>query len=110
MATAGQPHSTGRPLRQRLGHGVRSTAAPHRLNDGWPRAIRPVTSLRGQDDQLVTASQAAEWAKATSREFTLTELPDGHMYLTQRAGDILRVAHDAAIHRPKAQGQTAPAR
>ena len=70
----------------------------------------PITSLRGHDDQLVTADQAAEWAKATSREFRLTGLPGGHMYLTQRAGDILRVAHDAAAQRPKAQGQTAPAR
>lgn len=56
----------------------------------------PITSLRGCDDQLVTADHAAEWARATSREFELTELPGGHMYLIQGADDILRVARDAA--------------
>jgi surfactin synthase thioesterase subunit len=70
----------------------------------------PITSLRGQDDQLVTADHAAEWAKATSLEFKLTELPGGHMYVTQGADEILRVACDAAAQRPKAPGQTVSAR
>jgi surfactin synthase thioesterase subunit len=69
----------------------------------------PVTSLRGVDDQLVTADQAAEWAKTTSREFGLIELPGSHMYLTQGADDILRVVRDAAAQVRNAPGQTASA-
>jgi surfactin synthase thioesterase subunit len=67
----------------------------------------PITSLRGRDDQLVLADQAAEWAKATSRGFELTELPGSHMYVTEGADDILRVARDAARPAGKTQGQTA---
>lgn len=70
----------------------------------------PITSLRGRDDQLITADHAAEWATATSREFEFIELPGGHMYLTQSAGDIVRVARDAAAQARKAPGQTASAR
>ncbi|RSM90721.1 thioesterase [Kibdelosporangium aridum] len=42
----------------------------------------PITALRGSSDSLVSSDQAAAWAKATSKDFTLTELPGGHMYLT----------------------------
>ena len=69
----------------------------------------PITSLRGRDDGLVTADHAAEWSKATSLEFDLKELPGSHMYITQGADDILRVARDAAAQRRKAPGQTASA-
>jgi surfactin synthase thioesterase subunit len=69
----------------------------------------PITSLRGHDDQLVTADHAAEWARATSREFELIEPTGSHMYITQGADDILRVARDAASQLRKAQGQTASA-
>jgi surfactin synthase thioesterase subunit len=69
----------------------------------------PITSLRGHDDQLVTAGHAAEWAKATNREFELIELPGSHMYITQGADDILRVARDAAAQVRNAPGQTASA-
>jgi surfactin synthase thioesterase subunit len=69
----------------------------------------PITSLRGRDDELVTADSAAEWSKATSLEFELKELPGGHMYITQDADDILRVARDAAAQLRKAPGQTASA-
>lgn len=70
----------------------------------------PITSLRGRDDQLVTAVHAAEWARATSREFELTELPGSHMYLTQGADEILRVARDAAAQLRTGPAQTAAAR
>jgi surfactin synthase thioesterase subunit len=70
----------------------------------------PITSLRGHDDQLVTADHAAEWAKATSREFELRELPGSHMYITQGADEILRLAGDAASQLRNAPGQTASAR
>ncbi|WP_242586314.1 alpha/beta fold hydrolase [Streptomyces sp. MST-110588] len=42
----------------------------------------PVTSLRGADDTLVTRAQAEEWRQATRAAFRATELPGGHMYLT----------------------------
>jgi len=70
----------------------------------------PITSLRGRDDQLVTADHAAEWAGATSREFELAELPGSHMYITQSADEILRVASDAASQLRNAPGQTASSR
>jgi surfactin synthase thioesterase subunit len=70
----------------------------------------PITSLRGRDDQLVTAQHAAEWARATSREFKLTELPGSHMYLTQGADEILRVAQDTALQLRRTQGQPTSAR
>ena len=75
---------------------------------GGPLAA-PITSLRGRDDGLVTADHAAEWSKATSLEFDLKELPGSHMYITQGADDILRVARDAAAERRKAPGLTASA-
>jgi surfactin synthase thioesterase subunit len=70
----------------------------------------PITSLRGRDDQLVTAEHAAEWAKATSREFKLTELPGSHMYVTQGADEILRVARDTALQLRRTPGQPTSAR
>jgi surfactin synthase thioesterase subunit len=70
----------------------------------------PITSLRGYDDELVTADHAAEWAKATSREFEFRELPGSHMYITQGADEILRVARDAAAQLRRASGKTASAR
>ena len=70
----------------------------------------PITSLRGRDDQLVTADQAAEWARATSREFQLAELPGSHMYITQSGDEILGMASDAASQLRKAPGQTTSAR
>lgn len=57
----------------------------------------PVTALRGSDDELVSAEQAAGWATATSAEFELVELPGGHMYLAgagrELTGLIDRTAH-----------------
>jgi surfactin synthase thioesterase subunit len=70
----------------------------------------PITSLRGRDDQLVTAENAAEWARATSREFELAELPGSHMYITQGDDEILRLSGDAASQLRNAPGQTASAR
>jgi surfactin synthase thioesterase subunit len=69
----------------------------------------PITSLRGSDDQLVTAEGAAEWATATSREFELVNLAGGHMYLVHDADPILRIAQDEARTWQGAHGQPAPA-
>ncbi|GGV89045.1 alpha/beta fold hydrolase [Streptomyces massasporeus] len=43
----------------------------------------PITSLRGTDDALVSRARAEEWRQATTAAFRLTELPGGHMYLTE---------------------------
>ncbi|MGW4548024.1 thioesterase II family protein [Streptomyces violaceorubidus] len=51
----------------------------------------PITSIRGANDTLVTAGEAAAWSKVTSREFTYAELPGGHMYLTDDARELLRL-------------------
>lgn len=68
----------------------------------------PITSLRGRDDELVSADRAAEWAKATSMDFEYADLPGGHMYLVEDPGEILRVALNAAIPWQRAAGNTAP--
>jgi len=41
----------------------------------------PVTAMRGVDDALVPADDAAQWAKTTSGPFGTVEIPGGHMYL-----------------------------
>ena len=57
----------------------------------------PVTALRGADDELVSAEQAAAWATATSAGFELVELPGGHMYLADSGRELL-VLVDRAVH------------
>ncbi|MGI5261098.1 thioesterase II family protein [Streptomyces angustmyceticus] len=49
----------------------------------------PVTCLRGADDVLVTEWDAREWHTSTTGPFTYTELPGGHMYLTDAAPRLL---------------------
>jgi surfactin synthase thioesterase subunit len=49
----------------------------------------PISSIRGSSDGLVTADQAREWRKATTGEFTYTEFPGDHMYLVDRARELL---------------------
>ncbi|RNL78163.1 thioesterase II family protein [Halostreptopolyspora alba] len=51
----------------------------------------PICSLRGRSDGLVSAKQAQEWRRATTGEFGYTEFPGDHMYLVDRAGDVLDV-------------------
>jgi surfactin synthase thioesterase subunit len=50
----------------------------------------PIISLRGREDHLVSSEQAGQWATATSKDFTLVEVPGGHMYLTGGAEPVLR--------------------
>nr|CTQ88805.1 Thioesterase in siderophore biosynthesis gene cluster [Kibdelosporangium sp. MJ126-NF4] len=54
----------------------------------------PITALRGDSDSLVSADQAAGWAKVTSRDFTYTEVPGGHMYLTIEVAAVVRLIQD----------------
>jgi surfactin synthase thioesterase subunit len=49
----------------------------------------PVTALRGRADAVVSADEANEWARATTEKFTLTEFDGAHMYLLDRATELL---------------------
>lgn len=51
----------------------------------------PITSIRGSEDELVSAEQAAEWTAATSTECRLRELPGNHMYLVDSPADLVRL-------------------
>ncbi|MFG2521037.1 thioesterase II family protein [Streptomyces sp. NPDC048527] len=51
----------------------------------------PITAVRGCDDELVDSAQLGQWAKATSAGLTTGELVGGHMYLTDKAPDLLRL-------------------
>jgi len=51
----------------------------------------PITSIRGNHDELVSASQAAEWATATSRGWQTVELPGNHMYLIDSPVELVRL-------------------
>ncbi|ATZ22045.1 Linear gramicidin dehydrogenase LgrE [Streptomyces lavendulae subsp. lavendulae] len=60
----------------------------------------PITALRGADDDLVSAMECAQWVEATTGGFVSTELPGGHMYLTESAGDVLRIVTEALLEGP----------
>jgi surfactin synthase thioesterase subunit len=49
----------------------------------------PITSIRGADDQLVSAAEAAEWAEATTGGFRTVEVPGGHMYLAESPASLV---------------------
>jgi surfactin synthase thioesterase subunit len=51
----------------------------------------PVLALRGRDDELVSAAEAAEWSRATTGKLTTAEPDGGHMYLTENPGALLRL-------------------
>ena len=56
----------------------------------------PITSLRGREDHLVGADEAARWAAETTAGFRSVEVDGGHMYLTEteRAAALLRTIAD----------------
>ncbi|MEU7134970.1 alpha/beta fold hydrolase [Streptomyces sp. NPDC046261] len=59
----------------------------------------PITCLRGDDDALVAADEAARWSTVTTGPFVYTERPGGHMYLLDAPEDLLRlVAADLHPH------------
>ncbi|MFD9904201.1 thioesterase II family protein [Streptomyces sp. NPDC059063] len=55
------------------------------------RVSVPITSLRGDDDGLVTAEEAQQWRDATTGEFNYVEFPGGHMYLVDQGREVLDV-------------------
>ncbi|MDQ1740446.1 MAG: hypothetical protein QOE53_2098 [Pseudonocardiales bacterium] len=60
----------------------------------------PITSIRGADDELVSAEQAAEWQAATTAGCELREVPGNHMYLIDSPAELVRLM--AAELAPKA--------
>ncbi|HEX6872760.1 MAG TPA: alpha/beta fold hydrolase [Micromonosporaceae bacterium] len=55
------------------------------------RLAVPITSIRGDQDELVSAEEAAQWADATTAEFHRVEVPGGHMYLVDSPASLVRV-------------------
>lgn len=51
----------------------------------------PITSIRGSEDELVSAEQAAEWNAATSAGCQLREVPGNHMYLVDSPAELVRL-------------------
>lgn len=64
------------------------------------RLPAPISSLRGAEDQLVSAYAAAEWVAATSRAFALRCMDGGHMYMVADPGQVLRVAREQVTVSP----------
>ncbi|MEV7642310.1 alpha/beta fold hydrolase [Streptomyces rubiginosohelvolus] len=57
----------------------------------------PVISVRGREDTLVGAAEAAEWGRATTGKLTVAEPAGGHMYLAARPGELLELVA-AEVH------------
>lgn len=51
----------------------------------------PITSIRGSEDELVSAEQAAEWSVATTAGCRLREVPGNHMYLVDSPAELVRL-------------------
>jgi len=49
----------------------------------------PICSLRGSYDGLVDAAEAQQWRDATTGGFSCAEFPGDHMYLVDRAPEVL---------------------
>jgi surfactin synthase thioesterase subunit len=62
----------------------------------------PVVALRGMEDELVSADQAAQWAGATTGAFTYRGMEGAHMYLVdaaQAAADLIGDELGCAVYR-----------
>ncbi|PYC69273.1 thioesterase [Micromonospora arborensis] len=57
----------------------------------------PITAVVGRDDALVPLGKAAGWSTSTSKDFTLHDLPGGHMYLTDSVERVLSLI-DVTVH------------
>jgi surfactin synthase thioesterase subunit len=56
----------------------------------------PVTAVRGSRDHMVTADDCAGWARWTTQDCTVVELPGGHMYLAEDPAPVLEMFADLA--------------
>jgi surfactin synthase thioesterase subunit len=63
---------------------------------GRPLEI-PVTSVRGDHDELVSREEAGEWQSATGLPLRLIEIPGGHMYLAETPGKLLRLIESLVV-------------
>ncbi|MFE4612981.1 thioesterase II family protein [Streptomyces niveus] len=64
----------------RICHGYRHTPGP-------PLPV-PVHALTGTDDPLLSPESAAEWAEHAGAGFALYELPGGHLFIRDAAGQV----------------------
>lgn len=70
-------------------------AAPSNVVDS------PITALRGQSDTLVSGTDLGGWADATrSPFFDIEALRGGHMYLTERFGDVTDLVAQRSTREP----------
>lgn len=78
-------------LREMLLPTLRADVAMHEnyLAPSSTPLAAPVTSIRGADDELVTAEQSAQWAAATSVGWRAVELPGNHMYLVDSPAELV---------------------
>ncbi|MET7996136.1 alpha/beta fold hydrolase [Amycolatopsis sp. NPDC005232] len=49
----------------------------------------PITVLRGEHDELVSAADAAGWAEVGGSGVDFVALPGAHMYFTENPGDLI---------------------
>jgi surfactin synthase thioesterase subunit len=92
-------------LRELLLPTLRADVAMHEAYRAEPgvRLDVPITVLRGENDELVSAAEAAGWAEVAGAPVTRVELPGGHMYLLDQAEAVLGVlAGPAPPPRPSA--------
>lgn len=50
-----------------------------------------ITTIRGNRDLLVTAKQMQQWNKASTYKICNKELQGGHMYLTDKKGELIQL-------------------
>ncbi|HDS1512150.1 thioesterase [Stenotrophomonas maltophilia] len=51
----------------------------------------PILMVRGDDDELISSEELQGWVRATSANAHADSLPGGHMYLTERPGELLEM-------------------
>jgi len=83
-------------LREMLLPVLRADVEMHEAYLGTPgvRLDAPLFSIRGADDDLVSAAEAAEWADATTGAFRAVEVPGDHMYVADDPLALVRLVDD----------------
>ncbi|WP_176734327.1 thioesterase II family protein [Micromonospora haikouensis] len=94
-------------LRELLLPTLRTDVAMHEAYRAEPgvQLDTPITVLRGQHDELVSAAEAARWAEVAAGPITSVELTGGHMYLLDQAEAVLAVIAGTAAAVPHAEGK-----
>jgi surfactin synthase thioesterase subunit len=60
-------------------------------SNGKSQLDMPVTSIRGRDDELVSAQETADWQEVTRVPLEKIELDGGHMYLADHPEQLFRL-------------------